>query len=254
MVSSPVRFFALSLVTLCALAVPRAADAARLVVLCSNGYRAVMEELGPQFERATSHTLEVTYGLSAALQKQIADGAPFDVAVLTPASLDDLIAKGRIVGPTRTVLAQSPIAIAIRAGAPRPDVATKDALLRTLQASPSIAYAKEGAGGVFFVALAERLGIASALAPKTRTTVTGVEVAAAVARGEAALGIMPMSEILPAPGVEVLGTFPGDTKGAAIMVAGVRTGSPETTVAKTLFAFLTTQAVLPVLTRKGMER
>ena len=236
------------------LALPGTASAGRLTVLCSNGYRAVFEELVPQFERATRHTVDVTYGLSAALKRQIDDGAVFDVAVLTPAAIDDLIAKGRVVRGTRTELAQSPMALAVRSGAARPDVGTKAALLRTLDAAASIAYAKEGAAGVFFIALAERLGIATSLQPKTRTTTTGAEVAAAVARGDATLGILPMSEILPVAGIQLLGTFPGDTHGSVMMTAGLKMGSGESQAATALFSFLTSPAVQPVLKRHGMER
>ena len=109
--------------------------------------------------------------------------------------------------------------MAIRAGASRPDIRTTDALKRTLLASKSIAYAKEGAGGVFFVDLAQQLGIAEALKSKIKPTTTGDEVGAAVARGDAELGVLPLSEFMTFHGVEVLGTFPAEVQGYAVMVA-----------------------------------
>ncbi len=233
---------------------PSIASAAEIRVLCSNGIKAVMEELAPQFEQTTKHKVAITYGLAAALKRQIESGEPFDVAVLTPTAIDDLIMLGKIAGQTRLVLARSPIALAVRAGAQRPDIRTTDALKRTLSESQSIAYAKEGAGGVFFSEVVQRLGLGDVLKAKTRLTVSGAEVGAAVARGEAQLGVLPVSEILPVRGVEVLGTFPADVQGFLVMVAGVSSGTTQAGAVNELLTFLMAPAVLPVLRKKGMER
>jgi molybdate transport system substrate-binding protein len=232
----------------------RAANAAEIKLLCSNGIKAVMEDLAPQFERATKHKVVITYGLSAALKRQIESGEPFDVAVLTPPLIDDLITQGRIAADTRVALARSAIALAIRAGAGRPDVSTTDALKRTLLESTSIAYAREGAGGVFFTALVQRLGLADDVKSKVRLTTTGEEVGASVARGDAQLGVLPLSEILPVRGVEVLGAFPADVQGYVVMVAGVSSGTTQGAGVKELVQFLMAPAALPVLKKRGMER
>ncbi len=240
--------------TLTVLAQPSVTNAAEIKVLCSNGIKAVMEDLVPQFERATKHKVVITYGLSAALKRQIEAGEQFDIAVLTPPLIDDLIKQGKIAGDTRTTLARSGMALAIRAGAPKPDIRTTDALKRTLLASKSIAYAREGASGVFFAELVQKLDLAEALKPKIKLTTTGAEVGEAVARGEAALGVLPVSEILPVAGAEVLGTFPADVQGYVVMVAGVSPSAPQTAAAKELITFLTAPAALPVIKKKGMER
>jgi molybdate transport system substrate-binding protein len=229
------------------------ASAAGITVICSNGIKAVMEELVPRFEEATTHKVVIRYGLSAALKQQIDAGAPFDLAVLTPALLDDLIKQGKVAARTRVVLARSPIAIAIRAGTPKPDIATTEALTRTLLASTSIAFAREGAGGLLFAELIKRLALTEALQPKFKPKTTGDEVSAAVARGEAQLGVMPLSEILPAPGVEVLGTFPAGVGGYVLMVAG-GSSSTQGNAAAALTAFVMTPDALPVLKKHGMER
>ena len=254
MSSKRARLAAVGFVILAMLAQPGVARAAEIKVLCSNGIKAVMEELIPQFERATKHKVLITYGLSAALKRQIEAGEPFDMAVLTPALVDDLIKQGRIAGDTRTVLARAGMAIMIRAGASRPDIRTTDALKRTLLASKSIAFAREGAGGVFFADLQQRLGIAEALTSKLKPTTTGVEVGAAVARGDAELGVLPLSEVLTFHGVELLGTFPAEVQGYAVMVAGASAGSRQSAVAKELMKFVTAPAALPVIKKKGMER
>jgi molybdate transport system substrate-binding protein len=248
------RLVAVGLVILAMLAQSGVARAAEIRVLCSNGIKAVMEELIPQFEQATKHKVLITFGLSAALKRQIEAGEAFDMAVLTPALVDDLITQGKIEGGTRTELARAGMAIMIRAGASRPDIRTTDALTRALLASKSIAYAREGAGGVFFADLAQRLGIADTLKSKIRPTTTGVEVGAAVARGDAELGVLPLSEVLTFQGVEALGTFPAEVQGYAVMVAGASAGTRQRAAAKELMDFVTAPAALSVIKKKGMER
>lgn len=239
-------------VSFLASAVP--ARAAEITVLCSNGIRAVMQELVPKFEQATGHKVIITYGLAAALKRRIDAGEPFDLAILTPQFIDDGIEKGRLLRESRRELARAGMAMAIRKGAAKPDVATTEALKRTLTASPAIAFAKEGAAGTYFVALIDRLGLTRELQPKLRPVATGVDVAASVAKGDAALGIMPLSEILPAPGIEVLGLFPPDVQGYAIMVAATRRDSTRAAVAGELVTFVTSPATVPVLKANGMER
>jgi molybdate transport system substrate-binding protein len=228
--------------------------AAQITVLCSNGIKAVMEELVPQFERASRHEVRITYGLAAALKRQIDGGERFDVAILTPPLVEELITAGRIAADTRVTVARAPMALMVRAGAPKPDVRTTDALRRTLTASTSIAYAREGASGVYFAGLLDKLGMMEGLKPKLRPMGSGEETSAAVARGEAQLGVLPISEILPVPGVELLGPFPADVRGYAVMVAGVSSSAAQAAVARELLAFLMAPARNAVIAKKGMER
>lgn len=228
--------------------------ASEITVLCSNGLKAVVEELVPQYERATKNTVVVKYGLAASLKQQIEGGAPFDVAIVTPPVIDDLIAHGKIAAGTRTAIAQSGLAIAIRTGARKPDISTVDALKRALLDAKGIAYAKEGASGVAFAAIVQRLGIADALKAKSKLTATGEAVGEAVSRGESEFGVLPVSEILPVRGAELLGTFPAEVQTYVVMVGGVNAGTKQPAVANDLIRFLTAPAALPVLKAKGMER
>ena len=233
---------------------PAGARAADITVLCSSGFKAVMDELAPQFERATRHKVVVRYGLAATLKQEIEAGEAFDLAILTPAAIDDLI-KARTVAPdSRTILARSGLGIVIRAGAPKPDITTLDAFKRSLLDAKSIAYAKEGASGVAFAALIQRLGIADALKSTSRLTATGEEVGEAVVHGNAAFGVLPVSEILPIRGAELLGTFPADAQSYIVMVAAVSAGAKESTAARDLITFVTAPHALPVIKAKGMER
>jgi molybdate transport system substrate-binding protein len=230
------------------------ADAAEIKVLCSTGLKAVMEELVPQFERTTRHKVIIKFGLASALKQQIEAGEAFDIAVLTPPLIDEVIKQGKIAADTRTSIARSGLAIAIRAGARKPDISTVEAFKRALLAAKSITYAKEGASGVAFAALIQRLAIAENLKSKTKLAVTGEEVGESVARGDAEFGVLPVSEILPVRGAELLGAFPTEVQSYIVMVAGVSASAKQGSAARDLIKFLTAPATLPVIKTKGMER
>jgi molybdate transport system substrate-binding protein len=228
-----------------------AAQAAEVKVLCSTALKTVMQELVPQFEHATGHKVVVEYGVSAALQRRVEAGEPFDAIFLTVKQLDALVQGGKIAAGTRTGIARSGMAIAIHAGATRPDISTVDTLKRTLLSAKSIAYAKEGAAGLYLIALAKRLGIVDKL--KLKGTDTGEAVGEAVASGAAELGILPVSEILPVKGAELLGEFPKDVEEYAVSVGGVSAAAKQAGAAKELIKFLTAPAAVPVIKKKGME-
>jgi molybdate transport system substrate-binding protein len=249
----PSNIAAIGMLGLFLLVQPGIASAATIKVLCSNGIRAAMEELTPQFERLTKHKVEITFGVSALLERQIEAGESFDLAVLTPPLIELLVKRGKIAPDSGTVLARTGEGIAVRAGAPRPEIGTTEALKRTLLNSKSITFAKEGASGLYFADLVQRLGLADALKSKFKITANGAEAGALVARGEAELGVLPVSEILAVPGVEVLGTFPAEIQDYVVMEAGVASGSAQNAAAKQFIQFLTAPAAAPVLKKKGME-
>jgi molybdate transport system substrate-binding protein len=232
----------------------RDAAADQITVLCSSGLKAVIEDLVPKFERATKHTVVVKYGLAAVLKQRIEGGEAFDVAFVTPAVLDELIAHGKIATDTRTTIAKSGLAIAIRAGAAKTDISTVDAFKRALLNAKSIAYAKEGASGVAFAALIQRLGIADDLKSKSRLTTTGEEISASVASGDVEFGVLPLSEILSAKGIELLAMFPPDVQSYIVMVGGVNAASTHAKTGRELIAYVTTPAALSVIKAKGMEK
>jgi molybdate transport system substrate-binding protein len=233
---------------------PLPENAAEIKILCSNGFKAVMEELASEFERATKRKISVSYGLAAALKRRIESGESFDLAVLTSAATDDLIKERKIAAASRTPLARTGLAIAIRAGARKPDISTVEPFKRSLLDAKSIAYAKEGASGVAFAALIQRLGMADDLKAKSKLTTTGEEIGQMVVRGEAEFGVLPVSEILPIRGAELLGTFPDGIQSYVVMVAGVSPGAKQGDAAMDLIGFLKAPAALPVITAKGMER
>jgi molybdate transport system substrate-binding protein len=233
---------------------PTLAHAEELTVLCSNGLRAVLSEVAPEFERASGHQLAISYSVSAELKRRIEGGERFDVAILTPGLMADMIRGGHITASSRAVLARSPMALAIRRGAAKPDVRTVDSLKASLLASRSIAFAKEGSGGVYLMGLLKRLGLFDKMTPKFKPTTTGDDVSKAVAAGEAELGVLPLSEILPVPGVELAGAFPADVQDYSVMVGGASASAGQSPAVKALMSFLTSRGINSVIEKKGMER
>ena len=185
------------------------------------------DQVAAEFERASGHHLAISYSVSAELKKRIDAGERFDVAILTPNLIDQLTAAGALRADTRKAVARSAMGIGIRRGAQKPDLRTVDALKAALLAVRSIAFAKEGSGGLFFTALVQRLGLSDQLVPKFRPVVTGQDVTRAVANGDAEIGVQPISEILNVAGVELAGGFPAAVQDYSVMMAAVGVKSPH---------------------------
>ena len=233
---------------------PVSAQAAEIRLLCSNGLREVMEVLAPQFERASGHKLVISFGLAAAFKRQIDAGEVFDMTVLTPPLIDDLIKQGRVVADTRAVIARSGMGLLTRKGAPKLDIATTDAFQRTLVNAKSITYPSEGASGIYFVGLIDRLAMADKLKSKLKPVPNAAAVEATIAKSEAEIGILPLSEILPEHGVELIGPFPAEVQGYIVMTAAVSANAKQAGPARELIKHLTAPAAVPVIKAKGMEQ
>jgi molybdate transport system substrate-binding protein len=231
-----------------------AAYAAEIHVLCSLGLKSVVEELVPQFERTSGHKVVVEYGLAAQFKQQIEGGKDFDLTVLTPAMIDDLIKQSRVAADTRAVIARTGLGLMIRAGGRKPDVSNTDAFKRALLGAKAIAFAREGASGVAFVATVERLGMTETLKSKFKPTGGGEEVNDLVVRGEADFGVLPLSEILGVKGAELGGMFPADVQTFITMAGAVNPKAKQGAAARDLLKFLTSPGVLPTIKAKGMER
>jgi molybdate transport system substrate-binding protein len=225
--------------------------AGEINVVSTNGMRSVVEELAPPFERTTGHKLNLTFGTTSALLKQIEASEPFDVMIFGAPFIDDLIKQGRLRADTRTDVARSGIGIAVRAGAPKPDISTVEALKRALLDTPSIVCNKEATSGIYFVSLLERLGIADAMRPKTKFGAGFV--AELVAKGEADMAVQAMSDHLAVQGVELVGPLPAEVQNYIVFTAGVGADVKDPSSAKELITFLTAPSAVPVLKAKGLE-
>ncbi len=231
------------------------ARAAEIKVLTAGAFKPVVLALAPAFERASGHTLVVENDTAGALAKRIGSGERFDVAVLSPALVDDLAGRGFVVPGTRADLARVGIGVAVRDGAALPDIGTLAAFKATLAAAPSIALIDPksgGSSGIYLEKLFERLGIAGEIAPKA-VLVQGGLVAERVARGEAALAIHQISEILPVKGVRLVGPLPPEVQNYTVYAAGIGAKAGDVEAARTFIAVLGGPQAAEVLAGKGME-
>jgi molybdate transport system substrate-binding protein len=230
-----------------------AAAAAEIKVLVSNALKSSMEELAPQFEKATQNKLAITFGAAAELKTSIEKGAAIDLAILTTATADDLVKEGKLVAAGRTDIARAGAGLAARKGAPKPDISTTDAFKHALLDAKSIAYVEAGATAPYIKSLFERLGIAEAIKPKLKPQPTSNPAAKAVANGEAELGITQISEILPYAGAELVGPLPAEIQLYTVYPAAVAADAKEPEAAKALIKFLTAPAAVTVLKAKGLS-
>ena len=230
-----------------------AINAADIKVVSSVGVRAVLEELAPQFERATSHKLTMTFGTAVPLKRQIEAGEVFDVVILTPALVEELAKQGRVAAGTKIDIAKAGMGVAIRAGAPKPDISMPEAFKRSLLNAKSIVYSKEGQSGAYMASLIERLGLATEMKPKTLLETRSGHTAIAVVEGKAELGFTLISEILPVSGAELLGPLPAELQNYVVFTAGISPNAKDVEAARAFINFFTAPAALPVLKAKGME-
>lgn len=230
-----------------------AAHAAEINVISSVGMKPMLEELAPQFERTSEHKLKITFGTAVPLKRQIDGGETFDVVILTPALVDELVKQGKVAAGTGTDVAKSGIGVAIRAGAPKPDISSADAFKRTVLNAKSIAYSKDGQSGAYMARLMERLGIAEEMKAKTVLETRSGQTAANVVEGKAELAFDLISQILPIAGIEVSGPLPADLQSYVVFTAGISSSAKAAKAAKAFIDFLKAPAALPVLKSKGME-
>lgn len=239
-----------ALVIMLALAVP--AHAAELKVLSGNGARSAVAELCAAFERATGHTVTIDFAVNPQVRQRIESGEQFDVAILNPPVLDALIAQGRIVGATRSVVGRAGIGMAARAGVPAPDISTVAAFTRTLLNARSVAYPGEGASGKYFVTVVDRLGITPQMASKMRPMPAEYNVEV-VGRGEVEFVVVVASRIAGVPGVQFVGLIPQELQTWIGFAGGVSAAAREPEAAQALLHFLTSPAAVPVLERAGIQ-
>ena len=240
----------LALVTL--LAASTSVAAAGIKVLSGNGARAAITELSAQFERASGHKVSLQFAVNPEAKRRIEAGEAFDVAILNPPVLDDLIRQGRISANTRAVLGRSGIGVGSRDGAPKPDISTVAAFKRTLLDAKSIAYPGEGASGKYFVSLVERLGLASEMKSKMRPMPAEYNVEA-VARGEIELVVAVASRISGVPGVQFAGRIPQELQTWIGFNAGVAATAREPEAARAMLKFFTAPAAATVLRAGEVE-
>ena len=242
---------AIAVIAAVSLLIPSRAFGAELVVLSSVAARSVMDELGPRFERDSGTTLHFRYDTAVALQHAIEDGARFDVAVLTPPVMSTLIAENRMAGAGQATFASSLIAVAVKHGATKPDISTREMFVQALLKADKISYAKDGASGQYFQRVVKQLNLDEALKDKL-LPMTGSKEIEAVADGLATLGVQLISEILPIKGVDLVGPFPGDLQNRTELKIAVSAETKSADIARQFIAYVTSSAAADVIRVKGM--
>jgi molybdate transport system substrate-binding protein len=242
-------------IVLMAAGAPRGAAAAEIKVLTAGAFKQVLLVLVPDFEKQTGHKVVLENDTVGALTKRIEGGEAFDLAVLTPAAVNDLSTKGKFVAGSRTNLGRVGVGVVVKEGAPMPDISSVDAFKKTLLAAKSVAYidpAAGGSSGIYVAGLLDKLGVAADVKPKAKL-IPGGAVAEHIARGEAEIGIHQISEILPVKGITLVGPLPADIQNYTVYAAGLGANGKESEAAKALLKTLSGPAAADVLKSKGME-
>jgi molybdate transport system substrate-binding protein len=218
-----------------------------LRVLSTLAVMGAMRELAALYEAVK---IEADFAPSVALLERLRGGEPTDIAILTAQGIEDLMDEGVIEPDTRTDLARSFVGIAVKAGGPKPDIASVEGFKATLTTARCVAYSKIGASGIFFAALLDRLRLTSKV--KTLVVPSGLT-AERLITGEADLAVQQISELMMVPGVEVVGPLPPEIQTVATFSAGLLSQSPHLDEAAALLRFLASPAIAPVLRRNGLE-
>ena len=229
---------------------------AEVKVMISGGLTAAYKQLVPAFERATENKVVTMTGPSMgtttnAIPVRLARGEPADVLIMVGYALGDLIKQGKVEASSRVDIALSPIGVAVRAGAPKPDISTTESFKRSLLAAKSIAFSDSASGVYVGTEMLEKLGILDVMKPKSHK-IEADPVGGVVARGDAELGFQQISELIPVPGIEIVGPLPPEVQLITMFSAGIVTGAKEPEAGRALIRFLASQEAAPVIEKSGL--
>jgi molybdate transport system substrate-binding protein len=254
-ISKHVRALALAFAATLLLTV--GASAAEVRVMISGGLTAAYNALVPEFERQTGNKVITAYGPSMgttinAIPVRLGRGEPADVLIMVGYALDDLAKQGKVIPDSRVELVKSPIGVSVKAGAPKPDISSAEAVKRALLAAKSIAYSDSASGVYISTEMFQKLGIAEQMKDKAKM-IPAEPVAGVVARGDAEIGFQQISEMLPVPGIDIVGPLPPDLQKITVFSAGIATVSKEPDAGKALIKFLASPASRAAIVKSGME-
>ena len=229
-----------------------AAHAAEITVLSGNGGRPAVLGLSAQFEKETGHKVNIDFAVNPQVRKRVLDGEAFDVTVLNPPVLDELIKAGKVRGDTRTVIGRIGLGVGIKQGAPRPDLSTVDGFKRALLAAKKVAYPEEGASGIYFASLVKRLGIEEEMTSRLMP-MPGEYNVEVVADGQADMVVVVASRIYGVKGVDMVGLLPNELQTWIGFAAGVSSGAKDPELAGKLVKALAAPSAEPFLRQIGLQ-
>ena len=227
--------------------------AAEVKLIASPGVRTVLNELIPQFEKATGHKVVMDFDVIAVLKRRISAGEAFDIVIPGPDLIDELVTQGKVAADSRAAFGRTGVALAVRKGAPRPDISTPENLKRALLDAKAVGYSKEGQSGVHFRLALERLGIAKEMQPKLRAFDEGHQTLA-MQKGELDIATGGTGPIMEMPGTDFLGGLPPELQSYVKFSIGVSAASKEPEASRALVRFLMSPAAAPAFKAKGLER
>jgi molybdate transport system substrate-binding protein len=236
----------------CGLLLSGAVQAAELKVLASGAVKEAYNELIPQFEKASSHKVTITWAGTVDIKKKVQAGEVYDVVIIASPEMDAFLKDGKIAAGTKVDLVKSGVGVAIKPGTPKPDLGSGDGLKKALLAAKSVGYST-GPSGAYMQKLFEKMGIADQIKAKTKITQPGVPVAGLIRNGDAEIGFQQVSELIHEPGIEFLGPLPNDVQQITTFSGGIATGSKERDTAKALQTFLTAPARADALKKHGLS-
>jgi molybdate transport system substrate-binding protein len=219
-------------------------------VMATAAFKEAYLELVPQFERANGHKVVTTWTNTTDIVNRVKAGEATDLVLMSGNAIDELIAAGKFAKGSRVDVASSWVAMAVKRGAPKPDINSADAFKRAMLAAKSIAYST-GPSGIYLIALFKRMGIADPLASKVRQ-VKGEPVGACVARGEVEIGFQQMSELMPVPGIDIVGGLSKDIEEITFFATGRHVNTKVADAANALAAFFKAPAAHAIIRAKGM--
>jgi molybdate transport system substrate-binding protein len=228
------------------------AGAAEIKVLSTQATEEAYRELVPQFEKASGHKVTTVFTGTLDANKRLAAGEVYDLLIMSAPSIEEHIKGGKVAAGSRVDLAKSGVGVGVKAGAPKPDISSTDAVKKTLLAAKSIGYST-GPSGNYVIGLFQRMGIADEIKGKLKQTPTGVFVGSIIASGEAEIGFQQVSELSHFAGVDYVGPLPADIQQYTMFSSGIIAGTKEAEAAKALVKFITAPGAAAAFKKRGME-
>ncbi len=237
---------------ICAWLLSAAVSAADINVVSTQATEEAYKELVAEFEKASGHKVTTFFSGTLNVQKKLADGELYDLIIMAGPAIDDQIKLGKAVAGSRVDVAKSGTGMAVRKGAPKPDISSADALKKTLLTVKSIGYST-GPSGLYMLSVFEKLGIAGEVKGKLKQTPSGVFVGSLIANGDTEVGFQQIAELVHFAGIDYVGPLPGDLQRMTMFSAGIHSGAKQADAARALVKFLTAPAAAPVIRKHGLE-